>query len=293
MGAIESPMKPFLRLSLSVALLASTSAATAQTVPAESPPAAEPHDGDEAATSSPSPDAPATRARIVPPRATTGAHKSYWNTPTAAVVDPDDAPRNPREVPLLSATRGFAAALQVGYAMPAGTTSGENDQAGTFAGQFAMVGEIGVRITSEVFIGAYAGYAIGDTGSRLETPCLRRDCSASSARAGVAIRYRFFPALHVEPWVGYAAGYEKASITLADHTESQSISYTGWEYAHLSFGLDYSDDALYAVGPVLDLGIGQYDHVDAEGSSGSAGADISQTALHEWITIGVRWTIMP
>ena len=61
----------------------------------------------------------------------------------------------------------------------------------------------------------------------------------------------------------------------------------------LSLGLDDSDDALFAVGPVLDPGIGQYDHVEAEGTRGSAGADISQKALHEWITIGVRWTIMP
>ena len=286
-------MKPFLRSSIAVAVLASTNAATAQTVPAPSPGAAEPVESDEARTSSPSADSPAARARIIPPRPSVDATKSRWNAPVTAIVDPDYAPRNPREVPLLSATRGFAAAVQVGYAIPAGTTSGENDQASTFAGQYAMVGEIGVRITSEVFIGAYAGYAIGDTGSRLERPCLRRDCSASSARAGVAIRYRFFPALHVEPWVGYAAGYETANITLADHTQSRSISYTGWEYAHLSLGLDYSDDALYAVGPVIDVGIGQYDHVDAEGSSGSAGADVSQKALHEWITIGVRWTIMP
>jgi hypothetical protein len=128
-------MMPFLRLSLSLAILASTTAAVAQTVPAPSPPAAKADESNDAESANPPSDAPATRARIVPPRPSSNIEKSSWNAPVTEVFDEKFAPRNPREVPLLSATRGFAAAVQAGYAMPAGTTSGENDQAGTFAGQ--------------------------------------------------------------------------------------------------------------------------------------------------------------
>jgi hypothetical protein len=206
----------------------------------------------------------------------------------------DDEARTTDEKPMkaLSSTRGLAAAIQLAYSAPAGELTADTkfSFANYFGGQIAVLGEVGGRVTPAIFIGAYGGYARGGLGSG--QGCETRDCTGYSARVGAAVRYRFFPAPKVQPWIGYAAGYEIAGASISSASQQTTVTLTGFEFAHLSVGLDYSNDRFFAIGPVFDLALGQYDHATGEVSSVSADRDITQTAVHAWISFGVRCTFM-
>ena len=218
-------MNHLLRLGMSAALLLSTHAAAqaAAPAPATTPPA----DASSTApgTAAPAPDpvpAPASEAATPTPAtprddagAVTGA--STPTPPVAIAPAAGDALDDPYATPApwssdrtasprkshahLSETRGFAAAAQVGYAWPAGRLSeAEGDELSrSFGGQVSLIGELGARVTPSLFVGVYGGYARGSVTGDLATTCAQIDCSAYSARGGVAVRYRFFPAPSVQP----------------------------------------------------------------------------------------------
>jgi hypothetical protein len=65
---------------------------------------------------------------------------------------------------------------------------------------------------------------------------------------------------------------------------------SGWDYLMLQAGADYHGSALFGVGPLLILGFGQYDTASASQGSNSGSSSIQNTALHEWLAIGLRGT---
>jgi hypothetical protein len=194
---------------------------------------------------------------------------------------------------------GFALALGLGYSAPAGSSTGEKDAdlAKTVGGQFPISVEIGGNVTPAVFIGAYGSVAPGGVSASLDTTCTqaRLDCSSHSLRGGFAFRYRFLPGGPIQPWLGYAVGYESTTVSASStvYAGTASTEITGWELGHFSFGLDFPVERYLALGPFFDVAVGQYDHVHSQSPTQALDADITNTALHQWITVGVRSVFMP
>ena len=196
---------------------------------------------------------------------------------------------------------GFAMTMSIGYSAPAGSTSGapNDDLSNLFSGQVPLGIEVGGNVTPSLFIGLYGQYAIGGVGGTTDTNCTKDqvNCSAHTFRGGLAIRYRFAPGSSVRPWLGYAVGYEVSTVSITSDyvADTASLDLSGWELGHFSAGVDMmTGDDHVAIGPYFDVALGKYSHAHEEVTGrGPQDTDIDNTALHEWITIGVRATFMP
>jgi hypothetical protein len=266
------PRLPFLLLSSSLLLF--SRAVLAQGEPDPTPPA--PPSTAQEDTTSASADDGSPRAK----RATT--------------VENEDAPEEGHA--------GFAASFSIGYALPSGDSTGAGNDAlsATFSGQVPLTVELGGNVTPSLFLGVYGTYAPGGLGGQVGDACNANQlsCSANSVHGGLAIRYRFLPGKTVEPWIGYAVGYE--TISLSSTSPQSSLSATGslrgWEYGHFSLGVDLLAARQFAFGPFLDVSMAQYDHEYIEPANPNQpviDADIPNRALHEWVTLGVRAVILP
>jgi hypothetical protein len=120
-----------------------------------------------------------------------------------------------------------------------------------------------------------------------------RSCLASSFRIGVEIQVHFQPAERLNPWLGYGFGYESLSVSASGGGPEVSRSVNGLEFARLSGGLDVRLSRSFGVGPVLDFAIGQYGHEHQQTNGGAADFSIQDSALHEWLTLGVRGVFFP
>ena len=196
---------------------------------------------------------------------------------------------------------GFAMTMSIGYSIPAGsTTSAPNaDLSNLLSGQVPLGIEVGGNVTPSLFIGLYGQYAFGGVGGTTDANCTKEqvNCSAHTFRGGLAIRYRFAPGSSVRPWLGYAVGYEVSTVSITSDyvADTASIDFSGWELGHFSAGVDMmTGEDHVAVGPYFDLGLGKYTHAHEEATGAiPQDVDIDNTALHEWITIGVRASFMP
>lgn len=72
---------------------------------------------------------------------------------------------------------------------------------------------------------------------------------------------------------------------------TQSIA--GPEFAHLMGGVDFRVSKVFGIGPFLDFSLGQYSSVGGSGGSSSTSADIKDKALHQWLTLGGKFTFFP
>ncbi len=225
--------------------------------------------------------------------------------PTREQLAPDtslepEPPPEPAKAGKVDGHSGFVLALSVGYAAAAGNSTGNpNDGLGqTFSGQIPLTAEIGANAIPSLFVGAYATYAPGGLGGPIATECTtdQLDCSAHSIHGGLAIRYRFLPGETVEPWIGYAVGYESNGFSATNSQTSAAVTgeVDGWEFARFSLGVDILAARELAFGPFVDVAFGQYGHMHLEQPNAPVqdGA-ISNPGVHEWITIGIRAVIMP
>jgi len=71
----------------------------------------------------------------------------------------------------------------------------------------------------------------------------------------------------------------------------------GVEYAHFMAGVDYRISKVVGIGPYADFALGQYSIASIEAKSGGVtkktDGDIANTALHQWLLIGVKVTFFP
>jgi hypothetical protein len=72
----------------------------------------------------------------------------------------------------------------------------------------------------------------------------------------------------------------------------------GFELINLQGGADFSVAPGFALGPFLSLSVGQYSKASTSCSGNGCSAfdsqsdDIKEKALHEWLTLGVRGTLV-
>ncbi|MBX3185396.1 MAG: hypothetical protein KF819_00210 [Labilithrix sp.] len=239
--------------------------AVASGQPSELPPPPLPPPGSE--PSSPPPHEPRSAPRA-PPR------------PTRAAPPPYEERIPPASTPL--PRRGFQIAVRSGLAVPLGEAVPNRGLGETWSPQLLTWVDVGGKPIPELFIGGYLATGLGGVGDGQACS----SCTAYSFRIGAQIQYHFQPANKVDPWIGYGLGWDFSGVfTSARFGRAGSLRLSGPEFAHLMGGLDFRISRVFGVGPFADFALGTYTTAD--------GGSIPDTALHQWLIVGAKFTFFP
>lgn len=192
---------------------------------------------------------------------------------------------------------GFQLALRTGVAIPFGKL--EDTKGGamsdTFSPQVPFVLDIGGKPIPNLFIGAYLGLAFGGAGGDFADACKRANatCVGVGVRFGIEAQWHFLPDAKMDPWIGYGIGYAGEGASGQANGRTTSLTVAGPEYGHFSGGLDFRLNKTLGIGPMVDFGIGKYTRAKVETLGVAREGDIQNTALHQWLTLGVRLVVLP
>jgi hypothetical protein len=188
---------------------------------------------------------------------------------------------------------GPEVALRTGVAIPAGSVRDGTSLDSYASSAVPLVLEGGYRVEPDLFVGARFQYAFAQLKDPNATQTCggNTSCSGSDVQLGVEGIYRFLADQRFAPWLGLGFGYEWAS---ADY-DSQNIGEGGTNKGFFGLaqaGGDARVNGALVLGPFLDVAFGRFDsaetHAHFGNMSGSMTSDITNTAVHTWITVGVR-----
>lgn len=178
--------------------------------------------------------------------------------------------------------------LRLGYMLPMGEFAKGSKMSDGVSGGIPVWLDLGYMVTPNIMVGLYAQYAylmVKDCPSGA-------DCSASDIRVGLQGQYHLSPGESMNPWFGLGIGYEMINTKAEAGGVSVEGNYKGLEFANLQAGADFKVGDSLAVGPFLSFSIGQYSsgEVTVPGA-GTVEGDITDKAMHQWLTIGVKGTM--
>ncbi len=218
--------------------------------------------------------------------------------PHAALAQqaPDAAPA-PQAPGAPAASTGFQMALRTGLGLPFGNTTGApNDgYSSLVSAQVPLMLDIGGKLNPHFFLGAYLGLGFGGVGSGLEAVCEPSSvtCLHTSLRLGAQLQYNVAPAAKVNPGVGYGIGIEASGVGARVGESQVSTALVCFELARFMAGVDFRMGSGIGVGPFVDLTLGRYSSATIDDGFDSQSGDIEDTALHSWLTLGVRFVLFP
>ncbi|MCB9584074.1 MAG: outer membrane beta-barrel protein [Polyangiaceae bacterium] len=183
--------------------------------------------------------------------------------------------------------------LRAGYGIPMGKVQDDVTVAGqttefklsdTVSSAFpALQLDAGYFVTPEIMLGAYFGYAVL---SVADDACPSGvDCSANQLRYGIQAQYHLSRGENLDPWFGLGFGFEDISMSREAGGQSQDFSLSGLEFISLNGGADFQVADGIGVGPYVSFALGQYSKTT---DSAGKDADIEETAMHQWLTLGVK-----
>jgi outer membrane protein W len=184
----------------------------------------------------------------------------------------------------------FVIGARLGYGIPMGDGSEGEAMSDGLSGQIPIWLDLGYMVTPNIMVGLYGQYGFGLLSSDMNDACDTQsiDCSASIVRLGIQGQYHLSPAEKFDPWLGLGIGYEWATLSQSAGGVSLSTTTKGFEFVNLQGGLDYKLSPAFGIGPFLSFSLGQYGSYSSSGGGQSASGDIDKTAIHEWLTFGVR-----
>jgi hypothetical protein len=212
---------------------------------------------------------------------------------------------------LAQAKTGFEFGGRLGYGIPLGKVAdGDNsDLNEAILGQVPIWFDAGARISPAFFFGGYFGLGVGIAGDTMKDLCdgaeaVGADCSVTALdlRLGLQAHYHFMPSESTDPWVGAGIGYEIAGwgyeLESGNREADVTITASGFEFFNLQGGVDFQLSEKAALGPFIGFSLGQFSDVSSDcsgdcGDSDGSSADIDDKALHQWIFLGARVTILP
>jgi hypothetical protein len=233
---------------------------------------------------------------VAPAQPATAANPTALGAANEAATEPVEEPSE-RDAP--KARKGFQMAIRSGVAIPLGDVQKDAKMSDTVGPQVPITIDIGGKIIPQLFLGGYLGLAIGGAGGAYADSCDRNNlsCVAVAFRIGAQIQYHILPDAKLNPWIGYGIGYEAIGVGSSSGNTKTSSGAGGVEFAHLMAGLDFRLTRVVGIGPFADFAIGQYSRTSSEttinGVTVKSDGDIQNTALHEWLTIGAKFTIFP
>lgn len=186
---------------------------------------------------------------------------------------------------------GFQMAIRTGYSVPMGQAQQGADMSDFVSGQVPFIVDIGGKIIPQLFLGGYFGLGFGAPAGTVKRECdlLAATCVAVGLHLGIEVQYHFLPHGSVNPWLGYGLGIESTAVSLSVDNRSQSLGYTGFEFARLMGGVDFRINRVFGLGPFVDLSLSQFNRISDESTS----ATIPNQATHQWLTIGARFVFFP
>jgi len=206
---------------------------------------------------------------------------------------------------------GFEIGFRTGYSIALGKIEGGgNADLGDYvSGNLPLWLDLGYRATPNLMVGIWGLYGFGFIGGTLNDDGCQVNgvsCSAHDIRIGADVQYHLQPFQKVDPWLGLGFGYEWLSLDVSASAlgvnADLGTDVHGFQFFDVQGGVDFLPvaDTGFGVGPFIDFALGEYSDGSCSGSlsgliqgSGSLGCDISNTALHEWLTLGVRGTFVP
>jgi len=185
-------------------------------------------------------------------------------------------------------------ALRSGLALPFGDVDGgANRNLDRFAGSaIPLVVEVGYRVDPTLFVGARFDYAF----PQLKNPtaganCSDISCDGSVLRLGLEGIYRFLPGDKFAPWVGLGAGYEWMTADYFGTDGGLGQTVRGF-HGLLQGGGDIRVGPQLVLGPFVELSMGRFDSATTRARAFNITTetddDISDTAWHSWLTLGLR-----
>ncbi|HET9931539.1 MAG TPA: hypothetical protein VFQ35_12655 [Polyangiaceae bacterium] len=185
---------------------------------------------------------------------------------------------------------GFQLALRTGYSLPLGKVWKGFPMSDLTTGQVPLLLDIGGKPIPELFLGAYIGFAFGKAAGVTKDVCeVGGGCATGSFRLGIEGHWHFLPGGWLDPWAGYGIGIESLAVGKSKDGTMDSYAVAGFEFAHFMLGADWRPERTVGLGPFVDVSLGKYRSV----TTNSETDDIPNTALHSWITLGVRGVLFP
>ena len=188
---------------------------------------------------------------------------------------------------------GLELGARLGYSIPLGSLTGAQNAAlrNTVSGRLPFGLDVGYRISPSFYIGGSFQYAALFVASNATTGCGQGEvsCSGHDLQLGILAAYHPVQAGALDPWVGLGIGYESAEVDVTQGSMSASARVTGFQFLNLLAGADYKLDSNFGIGPLVSLSLGEYSNQQACAAGGQCvSTSISNSALHEWLTFGVR-----
>ncbi len=183
---------------------------------------------------------------------------------------------------------GLELAVRTGFVLPFGNIVGtsNNGTATTFSDSFTgfipFVLEAGWRFTPHLMVGANFQFGYG-----LVKGCDQGSCSGNEVSLGVEVLYHFAPLETFDPWVGVGSGYEWLNVSGTSNGTTVDIGARGFQFINVQFGVEFPVARSFSLGPYVQFALGQYSSATINQTSG----DITNTALHEFLTFGFRGTL--
>ncbi len=202
---------------------------------------------------------------------------------------------------------GLALGLRLGYALPMGkvgvpangaavNTSKDNLPDG-ITGMVPIWLDVGYRVNPSIYVGGFFQYGFAFINKDNNQGCNQgASCSAHDVAFGANLHYHILPAAQFDPWIGAGLGYEILSASVSGTILGQPLqldqSYKGFQFLVLEAGGDFKASPDFAIGPFLNFALGQYSTYSTSatnnGTTQQTDGDLTDTGMHEWLTIGVR-----
>lgn len=213
-----------------------------------------------------------------------GPYTLPQGTPVEGSVTPSPQPAGPS---------GLELGARLGYSIGLGSLTGaQNDSlSNTVSGRLPFGLDVGYRISPAFYVGGSFQYAPLFVASNGTTGCGQGgvSCSGHDLQLGIQAAYHPVQAGALDPWVGLGVGYEMANVDITRGSTSASAQVTGFQFLNLTAGADYKLDSKFGIGPLVSLSLGEYSNQEVCAAGGECvSKSISNSALHEWLTFGVR-----
>lgn len=192
---------------------------------------------------------------------------------------------------------GIEVGVRTGYALPFGDAVGAPSGGQTsalgdmFSGMIPIWVDAGYRLDPNMMIGASFQYGFAMINSSHNPACSQNglSCSGSDVMFGVQLHYHLRPGRTIDPWGGLGVGYELASFGSSGNGQSAGTSFGGFQFVNVQVGGDYKVMPNLGVGPFVMFSLGEYSGCwYSGGAAGGGGCTIHDTAMHEWLTFGIR-----
>jgi outer membrane protein W len=154
-------------------------------------------------------------------------------------------------------------------------------------------------VNPSLYVGGFFQYGFAFVNKDNRQECSQgASCSSHDIALGVNVHYHILPAAPFDPWIGAGLGYEVGTLNESGTLPilgpiDDSLNYKGFQFLILEAGGDFMATPNFAVGPFLNFALGQFStysesSTNSNGTTVEKDGDLTDTGLHEWLTIGVR-----